>query len=292
MATLTKDNRTVFRGGAGVFNNLLPLNVGNFEDTQQRVITAPRRRRDDAGRCADGDAQRDRGRLRRPRSVNWTAELDREIGKGLLVEVGFQQRDTHDDTVVDVKSAQSALVLRSDGHSRYRETRVVTRYKLNTTDQVVAAYTHTSAIGNLNDFNTYFGDQQNPVIRPDERGPLPWDSPNRFLVYSTLSLPWKLTFLPGRGRPHRLPAVRGRRGPEFRRAPQPCGAVSRVRFVRHAAHEEFRVFGHNATIGVKVFNITNHFNPRDFQENLASSDPGGFSNGVPRTIRGKWVIEF
>jgi hypothetical protein len=35
-------------------------------------------------------------------------------------------------------------------------------------------------------------------------------------------------------------------------------------------------------LGLKVFNLTNHFNPRDFQNNLASDDFGGFFNGVGR----------
>jgi hypothetical protein len=49
---------------------------------------------------------------------------------------------------------------------------------------------------------------------------------------------------------------------------------------------------HPATLTFDAISITNHFNPRDFQENLASSDPGAFSNSVPPTIRGKWVFEF
>jgi hypothetical protein len=56
--------------------------------------------------------------------------------------------------------------------------------------------------------------------------------------------------------------------------------------------KRLRVFGHSATIGVKVFNITNHFNPRDYQGNLASANYGGFSNGVGRTFRGRWIFEF
>jgi len=35
-------------------------------------------------------------------------------------------------------------------------------------------------------------------------------------------------------------------------------------------------------LGLKVFNLTNQFNPRDFQNNLASDDFGGFYNGVGR----------
>ena len=56
--------------------------------------------------------------------------------------------------------------------------------------------------------------------------------------------------------------------------------------------KRLRLFGHNATVGVKVFNATNHFNPRDYQGNLASANYGGFANSVGRTYRGKWVFEF
>src|SRR5258708_31996451 len=55
--------------------------------------------------------------------------------------------------------------------------------------------------------------------------------------------------------------------------------------------KRLRLFHHNATVGLKVFNITNHFNPRDYQGNLASTKFGSFANGVGRTFRGKWVFE-
>ena len=35
-------------------------------------------------------------------------------------------------------------------------------------------------------------------------------------------------------------------------------------------------------VGLKVFNLTNHFNPREYQGNLASDEFGGFYNGVGR----------
>jgi len=41
-----------------------------------------------------------------------------------------------------------------------------------------------------------------------------------------------------------------------------------------------------------VFNITNHFNPRDYQDNLGSAAFGSFYNSVGRTFRGKWEIDF
>jgi hypothetical protein len=43
-------------------------------------------------------------------------------------------------------------------------------------------------------------------------------------------------------------------------------------------------------VGLKVFNVTNHFNPRDYQRNLASDDFGGFDNGVGRKYGMKFLI--
>ena len=44
-------------------------------------------------------------------------------------------------------------------------------------------------------------------------------------------------------------------------------------------------------LGLKVFNVTNHFNPRDFQGNLASSEFGRFFNSKGRKFGLKFVIE-
>jgi len=39
-----------------------------------------------------------------------------------------------------------------------------------------------------------------------------------------------------------------------------------------------------------VFNLFNHFNPRDVQNDLDSQRFGDFFNGPPRTFRGKFVF--
>ena len=49
---------------------------------------------------------------------------------------------------------------------------------------------------------------------------------------------------------------------------------------------------YKAQVGVRLFNIFNHYNPRDIQANIASTRYGAFLNSVDRTIRGKFVLEF
>jgi hypothetical protein len=56
--------------------------------------------------------------------------------------------------------------------------------------------------------------------------------------------------------------------------------------------KQFLFRGHHTTVGVKVFNLTDHDNPRAFQNNLAASDFERFYNSVGRTLRGKFIFEF
>jgi hypothetical protein len=55
--------------------------------------------------------------------------------------------------------------------------------------------------------------------------------------------------------------------------------------------KRIRFFSRHASVGVKVFNLTNHLNPREFQGNLASDLFGSFSNSVGRSYRLKFIVE-
>jgi hypothetical protein len=183
-------------------------------------------------------------------------------------------------------------VLASDGRSRYREGQVTARYQFHGADQIVASYTRSSAIGNLNDFNSYFGNIENPVIRPDARGPLPWDAPNRYLFWSNVGLPSGFTVFPVLDVRTGFPLSVIDEDRNFVGPRNEAGRFPTFVSLDLQVSKRLRLLGHDATVGVKVFNITNHFNPRDFQGNLASADFGGFANGVGRAFRGKWVFEF
>ena len=291
----SQNGRTVVRGGAGLFYDPIPLNVASFDQQQQRAIA----RFLPDGLTPIGQAtilaNDVASAIHTPRSVNWNVEVDREWIEHLFVRTGYQQRDTRFEPLVDpitTTTGESQLLLRADGRSRYREGQITARYQFHTTDQIVASYTRSSAIGDLNDFNSYFGNLQNPVIRPNERGPLPWDAPNRYLFWSNVTLPQRFTVFPVLDVRTGFPlsfvdADRNFVGPRNQAGRYPTFVSLDMQ-----VSKRFLLFGHNATIGVKVFNVTNHFNPRDFQGNLASADFGGFSNSVGRTFRGKWIFEF
>jgi hypothetical protein len=294
-SVLSHDGRTVLRGGAGIFYDPLPLNVASFDQFQDRIIT---------DFAADGATvigapviMRNilAGNLRTPRSVNWNLELDREWVKNFFVRVGYKQRQNRDESVLDpetLPTGEQVLALRTDGQSHYREGQVTARYQFHGADQIVASYTRSSAVGNLNDFNSYYGNVQNPVIKPDERGPLPWDAPNRYLFWGNISLPAQFGLFAVLDVRDGFPVSFVDENRNFVGPRNEVGRFPRFLSLDMQLQKRFKLFKHDTTLGVKVFNITNHFNPRDFQGNLASDDFGGLRNSVGRTFRGKWVYEF
>lgn len=284
------DGRTVIRGGIGLFYDNLDLNVATFSQLQERVLT----RFGPDGQEIVGLPQRQHfvltdARFRTPRSVNWNIEMDREWLKNLFVRVGYQQRQGRREFVLNpTQSNDQSLILGLDnsGSSRYRELQVTTRYKFRETDEFVASYVRSSAQGDLNDFNSYLGNFENPVIQPNERTRLPWDAPNRFLFWGTFKLRYGVTLSPvvdfRNGFPYSIiDEDRNFVGPRNGAGRYPTFASVDLQMLK-----SFTLPGrwkkYRADLGVKVFNLTNRFNPRDFQNNLASDNFGAFSNGVGR----------
>src|SRR6185295_13322049 len=281
------DGRTVVRGGIGLFYDDVDMNVATFTQLQESVLThfGP------DGQAIIGVPQLQRlalldSKLRTPRSVNWNVQVDREWMKNLFVRVGYQQRQGRREFVLNpVENEEgSVLALDNSGSSRYRELEVTARYKFRESDEFTASYVRSSAIGELNDFNSYFGNFENPIIRANERSRLAFDAPNRFLFRSEFHTKYELTWTPvldvRNGFPFSLidedrnfvgPRNRAGRFPTF---------VSLDMQVTKTISLPGPFSKYRAHLGLKVFNLTNHFNPRDFQNNLASDSFGAFTNGV------------
>jgi hypothetical protein len=215
--------------------------------------------------------------------------LDREWLKNLFVRVGYQQRQGRREFVLNPIESQnqgSILQLANSGQSRYREIQVTARYKFRERDEFVASYVHSSAEGDLNDFNSYFGNFENPIIRRNEQSRLAWDAPNRFLFWGQFHAKYGITLAPvfdiRTGFPYSIiDEERNFVGPRDRAGRYPTFASLDLQ-VSKSVSLPGRWNKYRADLGVKIFNLTNHFNPRDFQNNLASSDFGSFSNGVGR----------
>jgi hypothetical protein len=294
------NGRTVLRGGIGLFYDKIPLNVGEFENYQDITITnfarsgsvpisGPRTFRN---LIENGDFQN-------PYSVAWNIQVDHELTSRVLLRSGYEERQTRRDFMVDpvvLNNNDGLLILSNKGRSRYKEWQIMIRYRLQEKNYLYLAYTRSRATGDLNDFNTYFGNIRNPIIRPNEHSYQPFDAPNRLLFWGEIGLPKDIIATPvvdwRTGFPFSLineeqnfvgPRNQGGRFPRFFSLDLQVtkGLTIPVPFIKKKFKGRF---------GVKMFNITNHWNPREVQNNIDSQDFGVFYNSVPRKFRLKFAF--
>ena len=158
-----------------------------------------------------------------------------------------------------------------------------------------SSYVHSRAYGDLNDPSLFFGNSPQAVIQPDARARLPFDAPNRFLSWGDIEGPWKLTLLPvydlHTGFPYSVEN-------EFREYVGPRDTRHFPRFSSFDLQVSRPVSLHmgerslHMRAGFGVFNVFNHFNPRDVQNVEESSLFGEFFNDAWREYRGKLVFQF
>ncbi|HXZ79189.1 MAG TPA: TonB-dependent receptor [Terriglobales bacterium] len=291
---LTRDRKTLLRAGGGLFYDRVPLNVPAFPSFPNRTILTL----DPAGATISSIPYSNviNGRLENPRSEAWNVELDRQVIDHLLIRVAYQQRNTVRNFVLTPATTAngSVLSLASSGRDFYREFQVTGRYQIRQ-HTLNASYVRSKATGDLNDFNQFFGSDPQPVIQANARGPLPFDAPNRFLAWGEFYAPWKITVLPVLDVHTGFPYSVVDQMREF------VGPRNELRFRRFNSVDvqvlkgftvPFRGKERNIKVGLGVFNVFDHFNPRDVQNNLDSYRYGEFFNSAPRTFRGKFVFAF
>ena len=292
-----RDGRTVIRGGVGLFYDRINLNTATFSQLQDRSIT--RFGLDGTQVSQLQHPAVENGQFRTPRSVNWNIEFDREWLKNLLVRISYQQRQATREYVLEpIQSAVvgNTLLLSNSGRSRYRDFQVTTRYTFRGTDELNASYVRSRAIGDLNDFNSYYANFQNPIIRRNERSLLSFDAPNRFVFWGNFTVKYGITVAPLLEIRNGFPLSvidedRNFVGPRNRAGRFPNFASLDLQVLKRISAPGRFSEKYRFRVGLKVFNVTNHFNPRDFQGNVASDEFGGFYNAVGRKFGMKFVIE-
>ncbi len=289
---LSRDAKTLLKGGAGLFYDRVPLNIASFQFLPSRTIATLGPTGDPVS--ALGYRNAITAGLRNPRSLGWNVELDRQVTSAFLLRAGFQERNTSRDFVLTPETSLGLLSLSNSGRAFYREFQITGQYKVKR-GTLNASYVRSKAQGNLNDFNQFFGNNAVAVIQPDARARLPFDAPNRFLTWGQWEAPFKLTVLPvldiHTGFPYSLidqsrDFVGPRNSLRFRRFTSFDLQVTRPISIP-LPHEKFK-----ARVGFSVFNLLNHFNPRDIQSDVDSDRFGALFNGVGRTFRGKFIMEF
>ncbi|MBV8858934.1 MAG: TonB-dependent receptor [Acidobacteria bacterium] len=307
-----KGDRTVLRGGIGFFYDKVPLNVRSFARYPSRTVTrfdvdgmTVLDRRHFANVLVDTKpvepldfrrgANTDAGFV--PENLRWNIQLDQTVTPSLFLRANLTVSRTEHIYIVNPEldfRGRSGIVLRSAGEAAYRALELTARLKLPNKDQFFVSYVRSRARGDLNDFNSYFGDFGAPVIRASQYGNLPFDVPNRLLAWGTFNLPHRVTL---------APIFEARTGFPYsvRDAEQNFVGVRNSDATRFPAFvsldvevaKEFQVTKkYGVRLSLRGFNLTDHFNPRDVRLNTADPHFGQFFAPYHRFFSGGFDIIF
>jgi len=311
------NDRTTIRAGVGIFYDRSPLSNRYFEPQSlnesddasanipvrlnatnfpTRVVTtyAP-----DGLTIIDGPRQflnLTDSPLEDAHGLRWSVQLDRSVGKHLTLRTGYLHRYTQDLPIVmpeALANGSGLLTLRSTGTARYSEFQVLALYDSHRFHNWTISYTWSRAKGSLNTSDKILGDFPAPVVRPNFYGTLPFDVPHRFLAYGEIKVPHGFIV---------MPALEIRSGFPFSFVDERLdyvGAPNHARFPTYLSLDTtilktFTVpfLDKQARAGVILFNVTNHFNPRDVQNNMNSLNLGQLFNSLGTSVRGKFELDF
>lgn len=273
----------VVRGGIGVFRERTPLNVGAF--TTFGAPTLERFAADGVRRLGapvtytlSADA------LATPRSRVWNLEYDHRIGRHVFLKANHTERTSSRAAIVRPLEATHEWRLSSDGSGRYEETELSIRAGASDMRQVGAAYVRSSARGDLNVFDTYFGNLRQPIVRANAYGLLPTDVPNRLLVraINTWRDVWTLSGVVEVRDGFPFSAVN--QDQEFVGVRNGAGRFPRLFTVDLSLIKAATIRGRAVRFGVRAYHVLNQAMPRDVQTNIDSPAYGTFYNPLPRRL--------
>ncbi len=299
-----KDHRTIIRGGIGVFyDQVLPVAI-NFGGSPGTSVYPERRVTNFAANgitVLDGPRtffNQIAGELESPRSFRWSIHLDREITKALTLRFGYLQRTTKNDVIIQpliTGPTTGTNVLSTTGRSRYIEFQMLANYVNEKYGNLNVSYTWSRSRSDLNMADTTLGEFPSIAVRPNEFARPAFDAPHRILAYGQFELPFDIRVAPlfeyRTGFPFsavndRLEFVGLRNGagrfPDY---------LSLDLQISKGFPIKFRGKSYRLRPGVALFNVTNHFNPRDLQNNIGNPNYGNFYNSLGFGVKAKFDIE-
>jgi Carboxypeptidase regulatory-like domain len=309
----SQNGKTVIRAETGLFYGHVPLLAADFTNNPARSISffdssgvlvgGPILLRNaylpSASDAAIRFSQSNPGIS--PRTFTARLEVEQELRRNLSIRVSYLDTQTQHlftiNPLIDPAGSNSVLGLATDGTSHYRQVEATVHVRPIERSELNVSYVWSRARGDLNTLSDFFVPFEQPVIRPNASGVLSSDVPHRVITWGTFPLPWKLTF---------SPVVDVHSGLPFSEVDvfqNYLGVPNRLRYPTYFSldikvYREFALpvpfLGRSARrklrFGIYSLDVTNHQNPHDVYNEVASPFFGRFA-GFDRRLDG-FVIDF
>lgn len=293
-------NSTVVRGGVGVFYDSVPLDTYAFNHYPDQVITTydgrgditdgPRRYQNLTSVSANSGfpfiRQQSRSGNFAPYSVAWNVEAEQHISQPLTLRVRYIHSDAQNQLTLapQITSAWSAMVLGDSGVLHSRQIDLMLRAGASKLRQFFLSYVRQFSRGDLTSASSYLGDFPFPVVRSQITASSAGEIPNRFLLWGTWSLPWKMQV---------TPHIEYRNGFTWQPVDQMQTYVAlsshlQPRYPRYFSADvrvakDINLGPHHAIrLSLTGRNLTNHTNPLQIHNNVADPQYGEFFGNYGR----------
>jgi hypothetical protein len=308
-----KNQKTVFRAGAGLFYDRVSLLEADFLHNPQRTLSFF----DETGQLigsptfylnafvGNGGGPLSSRVLAAPnsspRSFVGNIEVDRQLWSTATLRVSWLYSQTRNlfivNSVTRVFGEDGLLGLFNRGTANYHEFEATLHFQPVRHSDLNVSYIWSRARGDLNTASNIFLPFEQAVIRPNVSGILPSDVPNRMVSWGVFHLPLSLTVSPvidvHTGIPYSNVDVlqnyaglpNGQRFPTF----FSLDAQAYRDFHLHLPFTE-RGSRHKVRVGLYSINLTNHGNFHDVYNNEASPFFGRFT-GFQRRVDG-FILSF
>jgi hypothetical protein len=277
------EGRGIVRGGFGRFVQRTPLNVGAFLSFEPRTVS----RFEVDGATLGGPvtlAHRVDGELRTPEAHVGNVEWDQRFGRRFLLKLAFLGRTGRNEYILSPDSGGGALSLSSHGRSRYREFEATTRYLGGQRRDLTLSYVWSKGTADLNNYDQFYGNLRNPIVRVNEYNLIPTDVRHRLLLRGTVGLPGQWDFLPVLELRSGFPWSAVDEFQDFVGPRNQAGRLPTVRTLDFSIARPWRFKKYRFRAGLKVYNLFGDAAERDIQNNIASPSFGTAFNPVERSI--------
>jgi hypothetical protein len=281
--TILPEGRAIIRGGFGKFVQRTPLNIEAFPALESRVVS---RFGPDGTALGPAIAFTNviTGALHTPEAYVGNIELNQRFGRRLLFKLGFIRRSGDHEYIVVPDPALGELQLSSMGTSRYRELEVTTRYLGGARRDFTASYVWARGTADLNNYDQFFGNVRNPLVRENQNNYSPTDVRHRVILRGNFGLPGQWDLAPVLELRSGFPWSAVDEYQDFVGERNRAGRLPAVRTLDFQLSRPWRLFKYRFRGGLKVYNVFGSFAGRDIQNNITAPDFGTSYNPIERSI--------
>jgi hypothetical protein len=276
------DGRAIIRGGYGKFVQRTPLNIEVFPQFESRAVS----RFGPTGAALGPPVLFTNviTDLRTPEANVGNVEWNQRFGRRLLFKLGFLRRAGSHEYIVVPDPVRGEMQLTSTGTSRYRELEATTRYIGGERRDFTFSYVWARGTADLNNYDQFYGNFRNPLVRANENSYSPTDVRHRVIVRGNFGFPGQWEFAPVLEVRSGFPWSTVDEYQDFVGVRNRSGRLPTVQTLDFQLSRPWRFKKYRFRAGLKVYNIFGADANRDIQSNVTAPDYGTSYNPIERSI--------